>query len=158
MPGSTIHIEGLDQVKAELARFDVKVQEQAMRAALNAGGAVFQAEVQSRAPERPDLPSGTALPPGALAADIVRRTQKLSSGVMAVIVGPGRLTRHVARWVEYGHRLVRGGRNRKGRGGPGRVVGSVPSHPFIRPAFEAAEGAAVEAFAEGLKAELRKRG
>jgi HK97 gp10 family phage protein len=151
-----IHIEGLENVKAELAKFDATVQERAMRAGLRAAGTVFQAAVQERAPERPELPSGTALPIGALAADITLSVTK-RDGVLMAIVQPGRLTSHVARWVEYGHRLVRGAPNKKGRGGPGSVVGNVPAHPFIRPAFEAERGAAMEAFAVGLASELKKR-
>lgn len=38
-----------------------------------------------------------------------------------------------AHLVEYGHRQVAGGRVGKG----GRVIGSVPPHPFMRPAVDA---------------------
>jgi len=39
-----------------------------------------------------------------------------------------------AHLVEFGHRQVTGGRLRTGRG---RVIGSVPPHPFFRPAVDA---------------------
>ena len=101
-------------------------------AGLRAGGEVFQAAIAERAPERPDLPSGTALPPGALKTDIELHRGRSDEGLPAVIVSPGKYTQHVARWVEYGHRLVRGGYNKKGKGGPGKEVGSVAAYPFIR--------------------------
>jgi len=37
-----------------------------------------------------------------------------------------------AHLVEFGHRIVTGGKLGKG----GRVVGSVPPHPFMRPAYD----------------------
>lgn len=57
---------------------------------------------------RPALPSGRALPVGALKADVTLEVRR-ESGLLMAVVGPGKLTAHVARWVEYGHRRVRGG-------------------------------------------------
>ena len=79
----------------------------------------------------------------------------------AAVVGFGKLTRAVAGWVELGHRLVRGGyskvlKNGKVRG-PGRQVGTVAAHPFVRPAYEASVDAANQAFAETFAAEIKKR-
>lgn len=54
----------------------------------------------------------------------------------------------VALWVEYGHRMVTGGRyNRRGS----RQVGNVPPHPFMRPAFEAAAEETIAAFIEEVE-------
>jgi hypothetical protein len=53
-------------------------------------------------------------------------------------VGFGNLG-YIALWVEFGHRLVRGGRlNSKKGAGAGKLIGFVQPHPFMRPAFEAA--------------------
>jgi hypothetical protein len=130
-----------------------------VRRALIEGGRVFQAAVRSRAPVRLPFPSGSALPPGALAADIEIRFGRNDEGLPAAIIAPGKFTAHVARWVEYGHRQIRGGYNRiikvgkyagKQRG-TGREVGEpVPEHPFIRPAYEAAREPAVQVTCDAI--------
>ncbi len=155
-----VHAEGVRDVKAALASFDQKTQTLAMRRGLHDAGVVVQAAITEAAPVRMPMKSGTALPPGALKSDITLRVTKSSSGMMAVIQ-PGPLTRHAARWVEYGHRLVRGGYSRVLRNGrtrgPGSVVGEVPAHPFIRPGFESSVGEAVRAFINGLTGRLKGR-
>jgi len=153
-----IRIEGLEQVKAALVAFDANLQDKAMRDALRAAGEVVRAEVEAVAPERVEQ-GGNSLPVGALRADIHLSVRK-NDGMLAAIISPGSLTQHVARFVEYGHRLVKGGRSgvlASGKlKGPGRQVSSVPAHPFIRPAFEASIGEAMRAFASALKVSLMK--
>jgi len=160
-----IQIEGMEGVKAALAQFDVKVQDKAMRAGLRDAAEVMQGAVAAAAPERPALPSGNALPPGALRSDITL-VVKRDAGILEAIVQPGKYTFHVARWVEYGHRLAKGGQiawegmvngRRRRRGGHGHLIGDVPAHPFIRPAFEASIQASIAAFVDGLKAALKGR-
>jgi len=154
MGGFTYHIRGLRELDAKMAELGGAASKRIARKGLRAAGAVFLGAITDAAPERPELPSGTALPIGALAADIGMRLGRDEAGLPAAIVSPGKATRHVANWVEYGHRLVRGGRNRKGRGGPGRVVGNVPAHPFIRPAFEASADAAVDTFVTTVQEQI----
>lgn len=133
-----------------------------VRKGLRAGAEVFQAAIVERAPERPNLPSGTALPVGALKTDIVIH-RGVEDGNEAMIVGPDKLTRHVADWVEYGHRLVRGGTSKetaKGSGkyrGRGKHVGDVHPWPFIRPAFEVSAGRAETACTEIIAKEVTKK-
>jgi hypothetical protein len=123
-----------------------------------AGGKVLQNEVRLRAPERTSLPQGNSLPPGVLKGDIELRFGITDEGLPAAIVKPGKYTAHVARWLEYGHRLVRGGYSRVLAGGRvrgrGQEVGSVPAYPFIRPAFETAREAAIAATTESLRTNL----
>lgn len=154
-----IRIEGMEQVRVNLAAFDKRLQEQAIRGALHDAAAVMQMAVAQAAPVRVDG-GGDSLPPGALKSDITLRVAK-EDGLQMAIVQPGRLTRHVARWVEYGHRLVKDGRLSMKRGklrGNGKQIGDVPAYPFIRPAFEASVGASIAAFVARLKTELQKRG
>src|SRR5579885_1134836 len=138
--------ERLNSLKAEK-------QQQILASAFRKGAVVYQAAVISSAPERPELPSGTALPPGALKSDVIVQKAKSTGG--PIYVGKfGKLTSHVARWVEYGHRLVRGGysrvlKNGKTRG-PGMVVGNVPAHPFFRNAFESATPEAIQQISDSL--------
>jgi hypothetical protein len=147
MVGFTARIEGLKELDAKLAELAGPAAKRILRDGLDAGGKIFQAAVMARAPERPVLPSGNALPPGALKLDIEVVHGK-ADGLPAVIVEPGFFTRHAARWVEYGHRLVKGGYSKvvgDRRRGPGHEIGNVPAHPFIRPGYEAAREAAVGA-------------
>jgi HK97 gp10 family phage protein len=132
--------------------------EHAIRKALRAGAAIEQAAIEERAPVN-DL-TGGSLPAGALRADITVRMTRSDQGNISAIVGPGKLTRHVADWVEYGHRMVTGGRSRKLANGktkgPGQEVGTVPEHPFIRPAYEATAQEVANTIAEVLKEEVTK--
>lgn len=154
MGSPVFKIEGLRELDAKLLDLGTKKAEEIGRNALHAGGEVMQAAVRQLAPERPALPSGTALPPGALAHDIELHIGRDDHGRLAAIVRPGSFTMYAARLVEYGHRLVSGGYNKilaSGRHrGHGKVVGDVPAHPFIRPAFETVRQAAAEVVAKTL--------
>jgi Bacteriophage HK97-gp10, putative tail-component len=127
--------------------------ESAARRAMRAGGRVIQAAITEAAPERPDLPSGTALPPGALKSDIELHVSKEQDGSISAYVEPGRLTMHAARWTEYGHEMVTHG---KQVGKFVQVAKFVPAHPFIRPAFDLSEAAALAAVEETIADEINK--
>jgi Bacteriophage HK97-gp10, putative tail-component len=131
------------------------------RKALRSGAMVIRDAVAERAPERPDLPSGTALPIGALKNDIIIRSYTNDNGKEVASVQPGTMTDHVAAWVEYGHQQVAGGRLSVSGKGSGHRLGVhgmtstfVPPHPFFRPAEEASEAAATEAITESLSEDL----
>jgi hypothetical protein len=66
----------------------------------------------------------------------------------------------VAYVVEYGHRMVKGGRsklNALGKfEGSGKVVGDVPAYPFLRPAFESSANEALEAMGVALGKGLKE--
>jgi HK97 gp10 family phage protein len=152
MGGFTASVTGLKELDRKLGELGDKQAKKIIRDALKAAGAVFEAAVRARAPVRSGSTSGTALPPGALKNDIdsvLGTTDDGGPALPAVIVRPGKYTRRAAEWVEYGHRQVHGGYSKVlasgKRRGPGREVGAVPAHPFVRPAYEAAreEAAAV---------------
>jgi HK97 gp10 family phage protein len=160
MGGFTVRITGLKELDDKLTALKATEAKKIIRKALRDAGKVVQAAVQERAPERPPLPSGTALPPGALALDIELGLGFDDDGIPAAIVGPGKYTEHAARWVEYGHRLVRGGYSKVlangRRRGAGKEIGEVPAHPFIRPGFEASAGPATEVLIESVKSGIEK--
>jgi len=161
--GLEITFEGMPEFSRMMQELAGPAAERIARHAVRAGGRVVQAAITEAAPVRPDLPSGTALPPGALKNDIVVKTTKEPDGSVSAYIEPGKYTRHVARWVEYGHRQVRGGTSSKGGGilgqgyrGAGRGIGNVPAAPFIRPAFEASEAAAQDAIAMDIAASFAR--
>lgn len=151
--------KSLEQKLAALK--DKKVQS-IMSHALHEGGEVFRAAVVEAAPERvDDLPSGTALPPGALKSDVILHKDH-DTKQLAYDVEFGRETAHVARWVDEGHRLVLGGYSHEVKGqpgtyrGPGKEVGSVPPHPFFREAFETAAANAEKVIEESITTQVNR--
>jgi HK97 gp10 family phage protein len=54
---------------------------------------------------------------------------------------------HVARFVEFGHHMI-------GHEPTKKELGTVQPHPFMRPATETAADAAVEAFADSIRASV----
>jgi len=163
MGGFTVKIEGLHELDAKLGELGDKAAKRIINAGLRAAGDIFEAAVRARAPVRAGGTSGSALPPGALKNDIsyhIGGTEDGGRPLPAVYVRPGKYTQRVANWVEYGHRQVHGGYLKLlatgKRRGPGRETGAVPAHPFIRPAYEAARGAAAQACCDALAAGVEK--
>lgn len=140
--GISIQVRGVPELEALFAQFAGPVAEKAMIDGVTAGAEIFQEAITEAAKIRPDLPSGTALPPGKLKSEIQIRLVKLRNGVIATFIEPSRDVRHVARWLEYGHRLVKGGRLGKSNG---KQIGFVLPDPFVRPSFERVENQALEA-------------
>jgi hypothetical protein len=154
----TASLPGLRELNEKLNALKGPAARHIIHDAVMDGGKVLQAEVQLRAPVRASGPHGSAIPPGALKSDI-ELVFGFSDGLPAAIVKPGKYTKHVARFLEYGHRLVRGGYSKIMPGGyirgPGRASSvDVPAYPFIRPAFETAKIAATEAAVASLRRSL----
>jgi hypothetical protein len=169
--GVSIEIIGVAGVIDMLETLKTTAAERCIRKALRAGAAIEKDAIETLAPIRPVLPSGTALPPGALANDVTVSLKRSDEGEIIAVVHPGKLTAHVASWVEYGHRQVRGGASKlmadgstKGDGvqiyvkpQKGQVgLGTVPAHPYIRPAYESSLQAVTEAIATTLAEEVTK--
>lgn len=136
------------------------VQEQIVKDGVRAGAQIIRDEMRLQAPVLDHRTAeSTSLEPGALKADIrsrMRRTDR--RGFVEAIIGPFR-TAHVAYWLEFGHRLVKGGRSRvtlKGNSGTGREVGEVQPHPFLRRSYETSIEPAREAFAEVVANGIRE--
>lgn len=112
-----------DEIKLQLAN----------EAALAGAQVVFEG-MELLAPSQAHVASehSTALPPFAVRRDLAVRPLDNNAGWL---VGPGPRTAYVVRWLEFGHRLVRGKRQ----------VGTVEPHPFIRPAFDTSKDRAGEA-------------
>lgn len=156
--GINIDIQGLAELKATLESLATKDADRCILQALKAGAAIEQAAISEAAPVKDS--TGGLLPDGAIRNDIEVRVHRPSGRPAYVTVAPGKYTAHVARWVEYGHRLVRGGyskllKNGKTRG-PGKEVGIVEEHPFIRPAYEQSQEAVAKAIQTTLLESITK--
>ncbi len=141
-------ITGLDELDDFLRTSPAEWADGPVRKALTAGGKILQAAITEAAPtlKTPNSPNSDALPPGALKSDIELKVYVAKGGGTAVIQ-PGSFTLHVARWVEYGHHMVKGGYLRftgagkaaKIKRGRGKWLSQheVPPHSFIRLAADA---------------------
>jgi len=118
-----LRIEGAKELKAQLKKLRLEVGGPILADAVNAGGEELLEETRARAPARR----------GVLLANLVLRRASKSrksglfrKGIARARVGYRKAASHAGP-VEVGHRIVRAG----------RVLGHVPPHPFMRPAFDA---------------------
>lgn len=171
MAGFTAHFEGLAELDRLLGELKGREGARIISDALNAGGEVFRAAIVERAPERV-VHKGGSIPLGVLKLDVEIKPT-VDEGKPAVSVQPGKYTWHIAEWVEWGHRMVRGGyshriygRDGKWNGrwrGPGRQITKagalyeVPQHEYIRPAYEASREQAVQAFVEAVRKGIEEK-
>jgi HK97 gp10 family phage protein len=154
--GFSISIEGLSDLQAKLTDLSTKQADAATRKALKAGAAIEQAALIEYAPIK--VGTGGAIPDGALKNDIVVKMRRDEQGNQTAVVGPDKYTAWIGRLFEYGHRSVTGGYSRKlangNTRGPGKEIGDVPEHPWVRPAFESSQQAVADAMATTLAAEI----
>jgi HK97 gp10 family phage protein len=153
--GLTIQMQGFAELDKLFADMGGPTGEAVVRRGLRAGGNVMKAAIAANAPVRPEGISATALPPGALQRDVQVHLakDKGADGSYSVYIEAGPATIHVSRWVEWGHRLVRGRSSKRARG---KQVGDVPAHPYIRPAFDANEDLAVNAVGASIMEDYEK--
>jgi HK97 gp10 family phage protein len=112
----------LDRVLKELAEVNKGAARSALRESLQTAARPVVAAARTKAPKRS----------GRLKRSMGTQVRRVKGG-LAVAIGPRTKGKSGARHghlVEFGHRLVRGG----------RVVGHVPARPFLRPAWDAEGG------------------
>lgn len=134
----------------------------AERRAVVRGARVIGAAMVERTPVQIERNEGsTALEPGAVKAGIKVRARKEDGHAVALVGPTGRAgaVGKVAHNVEYGHRMVVGGKSKLNIAGQfvgeGKVVGEVQAHAFLRPAFEASATGALEAMAQSYADDLK---
>jgi len=147
----------MDNIRAQIAN------EGARRATL-AGAKVIGVAMEERAPVLDEkMPGSDSLDPGDIRDNIHVRT-KQEDGQYSALVGPkgknGQIPK-TAYLVEYGHRMVTGGKSvlkadGKFHGGGKVSEVDVPPHPFLRPAYESSVAGALDAVAESLGQTLKE--
>lgn len=154
-------MSGVVNMQAVLDGVRLQMKQKGERKAVRAGAQIMLDAMVERTPVQIEKNAGSnALEPGALRAGMkVRMVQE--DGEPLALIGPDDKVDYVARFVEYGHRMVTGGYSKMDADGRTRGSGKVhaidvPAHPFIRPAFEASQGAALEEVAVVLGEELQK--
>lgn len=132
------------------------------RRAVRAGAQVIAEAMVERTPVQVEKMVGSdSLDPGTVKANTNARV-RMMDGEPVGLAGPhglGGAVGKVAYVVEYGHRMVVGGKSKLNAAGKfvgtGKVVGDVPPHPFLRPAFESSVTPALEAMGAELGAEFQ---
>lgn len=140
-----VEVTGLEEIRANLAKLEEGMRTQYVLNAVKAGAAVIKDAMAEAAPVLDEKSAkSTSLEPGELKRDIRARTRLDKDGFAVSHIGPGKRTGYVARWLEWGHRLLKGKRE----------IGEVQPHPFLRAAFEASESGAIDAFKSTLRDEI----
>lgn len=153
--------KGFPETQAALIQLRQTVATDATRGAVRAGANVIRDEMAAQAPMLDEeTANSTALDPGVLKTEIrVAMGRVDKEGFIVAEIGPSEEVAHVARWVEYGHRLVKGGYSSFKRGrlqGSGKQIGEVPAHPFLRPAYETSWQKSIQEYAADLKRRLAR--
>jgi HK97 gp10 family phage protein len=156
-----LQVTGLDEMQGKVKLVQQAMREDVVRQAARAGAGVILGAMQARAPERVDMPTAesTSLPPGAIKASLRISIAKMRAGLVTAKIGPTKKIKGLVAAVEYGHRLIKGGWSRvtaKRVAGPGKVIGHVPAHPFLRPAFDESASDAIAASAAVVRERLGK--
>lgn len=139
MPEGGITVRGIPEVQRNLAAFPQLLVMQCLLKAVSRAAAVIEEELAARTPEDEDARSTEEY--GLLIENLMSVVTVDENGQGArASIGFGKKG-FIALFVEYGHRLVRGGNQ----------YGSVAPHPFMRAAFEAAAEKAVDVFIEEVR-------
>jgi HK97 gp10 family phage protein len=154
----------VSQLKVDMERVRQRVAIEGARKAVVAGAKVIAAAMVDHTPVQVERLAGSdSLDPGELKANIKVRAKTAQDGSQYALVGPtgkSGAVSHVAHLVEYGHRIVTGGKSQLGVAG--KFIGSgtahekdVPAHPFLRPAFEESAHEAADVVAMTLREEMK---
>lgn len=146
-----ITVRGIPEVQSNLRALPKLLVMECFSKGLHAAAQVMESAVRVRLPY--DRTASSVEEYGLLLNDLVSIVTIDTNGNGGQVQITFRKKAMVALWVEYGHRLVRGGRlaSKKNKSGKGTVIGQVPPHPFLRPAFEAAADAAIDAFVAAVQ-------
>jgi HK97 gp10 family phage protein len=147
----TVRVDGMKELEEVLLNETPKKVRAAVRPALRECGEWMKDLISEAAPMNDEE---WAHERGFLRANIISRvTISAKNDEATVSVGPNQNAFYGA-FVELGHRLVRGGYSRTtlfGSRGPGREIGIVPPHPFVRTTFEMHEQAWLDMLTEKLR-------
>jgi len=143
--GMYVRIEGLTSIETALSSLEPKQMKSTLMHASARGASIVRAAMKAELDGR-----GTGKLRGSVRYKVMRRsTTKLVGHVVAPM---GKLASARA-LVEYGHDLWLGGKKKDGQG---HSVGTVPAHPFIRPAWAKSQAAALKAMEDYLFAQMKE--
>ena len=138
-----VRLKGAEDIKQRLNLLPKEIAGQELREVAMQGAEVIrrQAEANALAHKK----SGT------LAGDIHAEIARESLGQQVIVhIGPGKEGWY-GRLLEFGHAIVRGRRKAEKR-----VIGQVPPHPWLRPAFDATKEQAQKLMADEFRRRLER--
>jgi hypothetical protein len=151
-------VTGGKELVAALRTLDAKIQQKVGLKAMREALTPMKMTAKAKAPMGKDAPWGAengeykgAKHPGFLKSKFSITKGRGKPGLL--LVSHMRNDAYTALWVEYGHKIVRGGRKNKGNQ---RVVGYVPPRPFMRPAFDLHAPKTVDLFVARIKVFIAK--
>ncbi len=154
----TIDTSEMDGLAEMLDNFSKELQQKIISDSMKQGALLLQGAVMQKCPVRLDEPTAksTGAKPAWLKADI--HIEKLRK-VIGYRIGAGPTMAYLLRWLEFGHQLVKGGQvpwtdGKRRRGGKGHVIGHVPAHPVLRPAFDEHIQAAIKVTADEMRKQI----
>ena len=140
MPDETrVEIEGVEETCSNLDHIGTIAGTAGITAGLNAAGRVIEEFIAGGIETKLEQHTGDLMND----LDMVVQVDERGRGGI-VDVGFSSKQGHVARFVEYGHRMIGHAPDYK------RLGENVPEKPFMRPAGDAAADPATEAFAEAF--------
>jgi hypothetical protein len=153
-----IQMAGAAEMQSSMRRLSDEIRQKLVLRAVRDAGVVIQDAMRESAHVLAERnPGSDALEPGQLREDIRVRARLDEDAVARAIIGPVKYE-YVARFVEFGHRLVKGGYSKSdGKGGlrgPGTQIGEVPAYPTLRPAFERSQSDAFDKFKGSMQTYL----
>jgi hypothetical protein len=160
-----VKVSGLNSILHQLNKLsDPNSMAAALKGAVHEGAEVMRSAIEEHTPERTDKwtegTRSTALPPGRLREGLfIDEYQGQRGNPVAVIRFDGEAER-VARWVNFGHRIVRDGKskvlkNGKTRGA-GKVVGFAAPTYFFTETVEETQGQVADIVRSRLQESLAK--
>jgi HK97 gp10 family phage protein len=151
---------GIKEAQGKIKFLQNLVRDVATRKAVIAASNVIADAERSLAPVlKIHSVDSTAKLPGTLRDSIQVVVKKYTDGFIEGFIGPKHGAGRAAHLVEFGHRLVKGGKSRIKLGGiegGGKVVGFVPAHPFLRPAFDANAQRALDVYNETMETLMKE--
>jgi HK97 gp10 family phage protein len=132
------------QIERALDELGPKLGKKALSKAIKAGIGVIDTAVGNTTPVKTGALKG---------AKKVRISMKGDYKSGKATLGFGKQG-YKAKWIEFGHKLVKG----KKSSGTRKVYGRVKANPFVRTAFDATKQQSIEAFAEVIAEELPNLG
>lgn len=150
---SEVEIQGLQQLNALLQQLPAKMEANILRGALRASGVVLRDEAKTQAP----VDSGELRDSIRVSARIDKKNGSIRAKVTA-----GNRKVFYAHMVEHGtaaHFIKPKNRKSLFFAGLAKEVVNHPGsrrHPFMRPAFDGKSGAAIQAFADYVRARIDK--
>ena len=142
-------VEGIEETCAWLQSAGKYISGPAIAYGLDKAARVIAAEIASRIPEQSEGTHSSDLPHLRDELDFEVVIDSEGRGGYAD-VGFGRAVSHIARFVEYGHRMIGHKPGLRELSGPNIYMGRVLPLPFMRVSAAASANAAIEAFVGGV--------